>query len=75
MQTLPRASEEGGPGLDVLDGLLAREHPARVYFFLVRRGTDAAEHAIRARGFEGARRTAGNMSARLIEYRRTGSRD
>ena len=28
--TLPRTAEEGGPGLDVLDGFLAREHPARV---------------------------------------------
>jgi hypothetical protein len=73
--TLPRAAEEGGPGLDVLDGFLAREHPTRVYFFSVRRGTDAAENVIRARGFEEVRRTTGNVSARLIEYRRTGSRD
>jgi len=71
--TLPRTAEEGGPGLDVLDGFLAREHPARVYFFSVRRGTDAAENAIRARGFEEVRRKTGNVSARLIEYRRTGS--
>jgi hypothetical protein len=71
--TLPRASEEGGPGLDVLDGFLAREHPARVYFFSTRRDTDAAESAIRSRGFEEVRRTTGNVSARLIEYRRTGS--
>ena len=42
------------------------------YFFSVRRGTDAAEHAIRTRGFEEVRRKTGNVSARLIEYRRTG---
>ena len=73
--TLPRAAEEGEPGLDVLDAFLAREQPARVYFFSTRRGTDAAENAIRARGFEEVRRKTGNVSARLIEYRRAGPQE
>ena len=73
--TLPRGAEEGGPGLDVLAGFLEREHPARVFLFSTRRDTRAAENAIRARGFEEARRQPGNVSAQLIEYRRAESTD
>lgn len=71
--TLPRTAEEGGSGLDVMEDFLAREHPPRVFLFSTRRGTDAAENAIRARGFEEVRRKSGKVSARLIEYRRIGS--
>jgi hypothetical protein len=73
--TLPRSAEEGGPGLDVLDDFLEAEHSERMFFFSTRRDTRAAENAIRARGFEEARRKTGNVSAQLVEYRRADSKD
>jgi hypothetical protein len=73
--TLPRAAEEGGPGLELLDRFLDSEKPERVRFFSTRRGTDAAENAIRQHGFKEVRRSTGDVSARLIEYRRAGSQE
>ena len=70
--TLPRAAEEGGPGLEVLDRFLDSEKPARVFLFSTRRGTSAAERAIQARGFEETWRMTGDVSARLTEFRRSG---
>jgi hypothetical protein len=71
--TLPRNAEEGGPGLDVLNRFIAAARPRRVFFLSTRRGTDAAERAILALGFEEVGRRSSRISTRLIEYRRTGS--
>lgn len=73
--TLPRLSEEGGPGIDVLERFIDTERPATVFFFSTRRGTNTVEAAIRSRGFEEAWRKTGDVSALLVAYRRVGQQD
>ena len=69
--TLRRSAEEGAGGLEDVDALLTREQPPRVFFFSSRRGTEAAEAAIKAHGFAEVSRKSSNVSTRLIEYQRT----
>jgi hypothetical protein len=71
--TIPRSSEDGGPGLEVLDRFLAEVRPSRLFFMSTRRKTQHAERAIQANGFYEARRMTSRISTQLIEYRRAGS--